>query len=408
MIKNKIHIQRGNKEKVTGLHLASFHGHIDICRLLIAEGVIIDIEDSEGRTPMHYACMACDVTMIKQLVELGASVFRRNSEGESCLHFVVQSNPSNISTNALLMCMTWLIASKHMSVDTSSDDGTSVLMAAARAGNITALEFLHQHGASVLTQNHAGCNVFHVAVQAAHTTVAPWLLEQYATDISIDTPDAKGRTAFMIACESQTLEAAQWLYSKGCNFKRLGGSVDAGDSPLHVVCRCGDHDICEWLLDHGANKSLLNGNNETPAEVARINGFDDLATWLDEQDPDQVSFEAHLQAELELSLDMPAEGNTILKCVDLSQTLFSELFALYLLRAKMDEQTCSMESYTLASFLLNSAATIGNLDNIRDLIFSMNLSLLLRSTLRKMAKSLDLILSTSSLLSMARLHYIMR
>jgi len=363
LIQNKVNLQQGDKNKVTGLHLASYNGHVELCRLLVSAGCIVDVEDAEGRTPLHYACMACNSDIIQLLVGLGASLFRQNSYGKGCGHFIVQADPLHVPTDNLLQCLKWLVEERRLSVNQCDDDGNSVAMTASCAGNVNALEFLQFHGASMVQKNRAGCNAFHLAVQHGKTNAASWLLEQHGNDLTIDIPDDNGRSAFMIACENGKLDSIKWLYDNGCNFKQLGSSIDTRDSPLHAACRCGDTEICALLLDHAADISLLNSKKESPIDVARINSFEDLIIWLEERDSSR-NFEVQLREELELSMTSKSPSTA------LQQALFDDLYSFYLTAAKADESSGTSDCFELASFLLNVAAMIGNLDNIRDLVFN--------------------------------------
>ena len=361
LIKKKVCLQICNKEGMTGLHMASSNGHVELCKRLVSEGCVIDVEDREGRTPLHHACLTCNLPTIQFLENMGSSLFRRDSKGESCLHFVAQSDPNSVSPPDVLKCLSWFVEKKHFSVDVCSDDENTLLMVAARVGNISSLTYLHDRGASVSKINTDGYNAFHLAVKHSQFAAANWLLEHYPNDISVDSPDSKGRSAFMIACECHNLEAMEWLYKRGCNFKRLGSSVDNKDTALHTACRDGDRRICEWLVRHAANVSHLNNTNESAVDVARIHSFTGLAEWL--EDCSEASNENQLRDELQISLNTNA-------CSSLQTALLDELYKLYLSKSKIDDMEGTTRSFDLAPYLLNFSAIMGDIEIVRGVLFN--------------------------------------
>ena len=56
------------------LHYASFHGNYEkVKECLLIDSTDIDITDSFGRTPLHFACAANHVTIAHLLLKYGAS-----------------------------------------------------------------------------------------------------------------------------------------------------------------------------------------------------------------------------------------------------------------------------------------------------------------------------------------------
>jgi hypothetical protein len=80
----------------TALHAAACHGHIGMCRLLIANGATVDCKDSCEETPLHMALQKKQFALAKELVRLGASLSCRNRHGDNALAMLTTLNKSEL------------------------------------------------------------------------------------------------------------------------------------------------------------------------------------------------------------------------------------------------------------------------------------------------------------------------
>ncbi|CAL4115887.1 unnamed protein product [Meganyctiphanes norvegica] len=85
----------------TPISLASFYGHTDLARQLIAEGAAINIPDSvdvAGWYPLHYAVFGDKVAMTELLLRNGADINIPNlNDGDTPLHFVADNNHAAVA-----------------------------------------------------------------------------------------------------------------------------------------------------------------------------------------------------------------------------------------------------------------------------------------------------------------------
>eukprot|EP00041_Stephanoeca_diplocostata_P008457 m.125612 g.125612 ORF g.125612 m.125612 type:complete len:830 (-) comp17333_c0_seq1:1275-3764(-) len=74
------------------LHRAITHvdANTDIVSALINSGVSVDIEDNDGRTPLHYACQGGDARVVQFLIDNGADVTKLDKAGQNALDFAEQ------------------------------------------------------------------------------------------------------------------------------------------------------------------------------------------------------------------------------------------------------------------------------------------------------------------------------
>ncbi|KAK7503607.1 hypothetical protein BaRGS_00005146 [Batillaria attramentaria] len=72
-----------NKEGLTPLHVAVKEKHEDVCRVILSNRGQVDIEDNNLRTPLMYACQDGSITLVKLLLDSGASTEHRDAKGWS-------------------------------------------------------------------------------------------------------------------------------------------------------------------------------------------------------------------------------------------------------------------------------------------------------------------------------------
>jgi len=75
----------------TALHLASHAGHCSVVKLLLERGASIQARDKYGFTPLHRACSGSEHDVARLLLKHGADVNAVASDGETPLHCAVSS-----------------------------------------------------------------------------------------------------------------------------------------------------------------------------------------------------------------------------------------------------------------------------------------------------------------------------
>ena len=63
------------------LHLACWHGNLEVARGLVQRGANTEAGDEHGRTPLHLACVNGRLGVVRCLVERGADKDKATPEG---------------------------------------------------------------------------------------------------------------------------------------------------------------------------------------------------------------------------------------------------------------------------------------------------------------------------------------
>ncbi|XP_011689448.1 PREDICTED: nuclear factor NF-kappa-B p100 subunit isoform X2 [Wasmannia auropunctata] len=214
----------------TPLHCALRHGQKDnVKRILMFMSTLntnaeelVNIRNSSGKTPLHYAASQDQPEITEALLMLGADPNITDHYGQMPLHKAVKFPEANRSIDILL-------SEKDINIEANTDLGWSPLQLAAKAGSHYAVRSLVRAGADVNnTDMTYGRTALHIAVEGSHKDIVEFLLKN--TNIDVNKRNFSGNTALHIA-----------IVTPGTKAK----------------------DICALLLKYGADPHIRNYNRES-------------------------------------------------------------------------------------------------------------------------------------------------
>lgn len=300
----------------------------DLATAALARGEAVDGRDGEGRTALHLAADRGSVAVAALLLDHGADPDARTTDGRTALAFAAHPGPLkptaaadvvdllrargatvDLPTAAMLgdlAAMGELLAEDPTCLDAVDAGGATALFHAAHDLRLAAVDFLLRHGADVDHALPYGQTPLSTAVDHAWDEGGPELVARLlAADPTIDLCTAAQlgmteRAEELLASGVSLEDAGRGGYS--CLFLAAGaGDSDtvaallrAGAAPdepdpyhgataLHNAAAWGRREVCEALLTAGADPAARNGAGQTPGEVARGRGREDLADWLERQ-----------------------------------------------------------------------------------------------------------------------------
>ena len=161
--------------------------------------------------------------------------------------------------------------------------GRTALHWAARYGHLSVCQWLVRHGADVDAQMADGTPPLHWAVWQGRLAVCKWLVDDAGANLHA--LNTFGCNAFQWAAQSPStyaVDVCRWLRGCGLNAAVLNCN---GHSAVHKAAIKGNRAVCEWLLSAEGGLStahlLADRDGNTPASMARAEGFVELADWLD-------------------------------------------------------------------------------------------------------------------------------
>ena len=219
------------------IHIAAFHGHESIVRLLVEE---LDCNSEEkgpnGRTPLHYACQGGHVSVVRLLVsEMKCKPSLKNESGDAPIHIAAECGHEGI--------VTLLVEEFNCNVEEKGQYGRTPLHAACQGGCLKMVRTLlcgFVVGVNTAGTNDEGKTPLEVAAEVGNVSI----IKEFAGHISIEDHP----TALHNACLSGNLEAVRLLILE---FGYNPMAVDKKDlTPLHVAATRNDTKMVKELAGH--------------------------------------------------------------------------------------------------------------------------------------------------------------
>lgn len=232
--------------RYTALMWASYKGHGNVVKVLIARGADISLRDSESRTSLMMAASGGHLDIVRMLADAGADIHARSNYSDTALFMAASGGHRAV--------LAWLIE-KGAAVDAASDTGETPLMAAALRGHTQAVEILMKKGARVDAIDGTGSTalimasmgVLHEGGGSAETVR---LLLASGADVNHSNDD--GTTALIGAASRGNTAVVRELLSAGADREaRISYGQHKGETALSLALRNHHNEAAELLQTYG-------------------------------------------------------------------------------------------------------------------------------------------------------------
>ncbi|PFX34623.1 Ankyrin-1 [Stylophora pistillata] len=188
----------------------------------------VNVKDSYGSTPLHYAASKSSVTAVKELLKCGG-----------------------------------------IAVDAKDKSGSTPLHCAAIKHNVKIVEALLKAGSDPRAEDIERMTPIHFACTNRNADVVKLLLEHAdRKEVVLDMLKARnkeGETALHSAVKSGHIDIVEMCLKKGAKVTERRRNLA---QPLHIAAIYGYVDIAKLLVDHEANIKARNVNHEMPLHKA--------------------------------------------------------------------------------------------------------------------------------------------
>ncbi|KAB0360577.1 hypothetical protein FD754_004733, partial [Muntiacus muntjak] len=259
----------------TPLHFAVADGNVTVVDVLTSyESCNITSYDNLFRTPLHWAALLGHAQIVHLLLERNKSgTIPSDSQGATPLHYAAQSN----------FAETVKVFLKHPSVKDDSDlEGRTSFMWAAGKGSDDVLRTMLslKSDIDINMADKYGGTALHAAALSGHVSTVKLLLENNA---QVDATDVMKHTPLFRACEMGHKDVIQTLIKGGA---RVDLVDQDGHSLLHWAALGGNADVCQILIENKINPNVQDYAGRTPLQCAAYGGYINCMAVLMENSAD--------------------------------------------------------------------------------------------------------------------------
>ncbi len=285
-------------EGTTPLMLAALYGTADTIRLLVDHGADPNAVDKNDASALLFA--AGDLAKVRLLIDRGANVNAQSALGNTPL-IAAAAHSDNLEVVKLLL-------EKGADVHAKNVNNVSALAAAVVASDAATVRFLLDQGCKPDRINNlfgaAGNSLLEIAAQYGSCEIVELLLAR-AADVNASDSNFAGH-ALNYALLSQKPEIARRLIEAGADLKECSPIGRVPPIVFAAYSETGDSSVAKLMIERGVDTSANNQAGETALTWARRRGFPDVVALLaaagtpDPNDP---------RADVP-NRDLEADGNT--------------------------------------------------------------------------------------------------
>ena len=248
----------------TLLHAAALlPGSSAAIRLLLEQGIPVDVQNAQGETPLCLAAGALNWDTVEQLLAHGADPFHRTPRGTSPMIDFLKADSGTIGR----------LFSGDL-VNDSDPDGITPLMIAASEQLPDAVSLLLERGADTQAADVSGQSALHIAAEQDSVPVMQRLIrEQEHTNIRNNT----GYTPLHSAVNKGSHRASRLLLLAGSS---PHSRSHEGFTPMHTALLKGDMYMIRTLREFSSSLESTDSQGRTPLLLASSLVLEDEALLL--------------------------------------------------------------------------------------------------------------------------------
>ena len=264
LMQNGADIQASNSNGLTVIHFASRNSNQEVVEFLLKSNKIsVNAADNLNKTPLMYACYdGGRLDNIKMLIQNGADIQARDSNGSTVLHFASALSNQEVVEFLLNLNEISVNAINHFSQ-------TPLIYACYDGGRLDNIKMLIQNGADIQASISNGSTVLHFASCDSNQEVVEFLLK--SNEISVNATNNLNQTPLMHACyDGGRLDNIKMLIQNGADIQ---ASNSNGLTVIHFASRNSNQEVVEFLLK--SDKISVNAAdnlNRTPLMYACCDG----------------------------------------------------------------------------------------------------------------------------------------
>ncbi|CAF0962055.1 unnamed protein product [Rotaria sordida] len=274
LIKNTI-LNLQDNEGCSALHLACMNGNEIMVKFLCEQGADVKLLDNKSRSVIHWITVCGYVHLFNILIKYKAPIHIPDIHGAFPIHYASQLG-GNISVNKDFkidsgkgLAILQKIIDYRVDIDCVDEQQRTPFMWAASAGTIDQLRLLYKYGANQLHVDKNSLTALHCAANHGHVSCIHMLVEHCKCPIEDYLgEDINGCTALFYTIMYNHSNACKLLLDLKSNPNHKD---KRGRTPSHYAICNGNLDCLKYLIKSNANIWIKNKRGDYPIhEVINI------------------------------------------------------------------------------------------------------------------------------------------
>ncbi len=275
---NLISAENQNGTRDLPLHSAASTGQLEVIRLLVESGAVVDAGDSDRSTALHVAAVRGHPACVAFLIDQGADLAFQDNNGAWSMSFAVSGANAEVID---------LLIKAGAPLDLVTSNGTSLLHYAAMRGLDNVFDLVVAAGVDPNVKSENGSVPLHWAASGGQKEMIGRLI---AAGADPEITDAHGTTPLMNSAWRGQADGMAGLIAGGAN---VNVTDDWDRTPLWATAGNGNVDMTQALVSAGADVDQASVFGETPLLRAAANGHTEIVPILLQAEADPGAREAH-------------------------------------------------------------------------------------------------------------------
>eukprot|EP00833_Pecoramyces_ruminatium_P010071 jgi/Orpsp1_1/1184103/evm.model.c7180000088024.1 len=268
----------------TSLIYECINGNEEKIKYLIEHGADINMKNSDGDTPLIILCkieLENSFALVKYLVDHGANVNIANDDDRKTpLMYACKKNKNLISK---------YLIEKNADVNYKNKNGETPLIIASKNENEELVEYLINHGANIFEKDVSNNSALSYAIKKINKKIIEFLNKSIKENnnyltysyknvngieiikvinnkniYDINSLNEEGDTLLIDACKNENENEIEKLIENGADVNKKNY---VGDTPLTISCEIGNQKIIEYLIEKGADMEINNSVGISPINI---------------------------------------------------------------------------------------------------------------------------------------------
>ncbi|CAF3306392.1 unnamed protein product [Rotaria sp. Silwood2] len=216
---------------------AASYGHLDIVRKLIEVcGQSVHTQNMLQRTPLHEACVSGNGQLVSELLDSGALIDQKDSQGMTPLHVA--------ASHGTIKCIR-VLCEKGCEINAQDNLGQTAAHYSAMHNHVDSLKYLVNvnHIDLFISNNESKLPIHYAAKHGSHNVLNFF----FQSNLTIYETDIHGNTIAHEASEYNQIDSIKLIWKMNQNlFKKKN---HFGRTPIHTAALFGSSKVLHYLLE---------------------------------------------------------------------------------------------------------------------------------------------------------------